>query len=118
MTLLVCCIPSTDILPGCAGTYIDKKCPFTGNVSIRGRILSGRVGSFIVMLSLPLAGGHLRSKAMSSYMYKEEQLQALTRFPCGCCRHCQVYKDDQDNHCQEKLRPLYQEILQVSFLLE
>eukprot|EP01091_Cochliopodium_minus_P020534 TRINITY_DN8_c0_g1_i1.p1 TRINITY_DN8_c0_g1~~TRINITY_DN8_c0_g1_i1.p1 ORF type:complete len:166 (-),score=29.96 TRINITY_DN8_c0_g1_i1:176-673(-) len=25
------------------GTYIDKKCPFTGNVSIRGRILKGRV---------------------------------------------------------------------------
>ncbi|KAE9448271.1 hypothetical protein C3L33_19846, partial [Rhododendron williamsianum] len=24
-----------------AGTYIDKKCPFTGNVSIRGRIISG-----------------------------------------------------------------------------
>ncbi|XP_032772712.1 40S ribosomal protein S11-like [Rattus rattus] len=23
------------------GTYIDKKCPFTGNVSIQGRILSG-----------------------------------------------------------------------------
>lgn len=21
------------------GTYIDKKCPFTGNVSIRGRII-------------------------------------------------------------------------------
>ncbi|MES1914171.1 MAG: 40S ribosomal protein S11-B, variant 2 [Cercozoa sp. M6MM] len=27
------------------GTYIDKKCPFTGNVSIRGRILSGKVQS-------------------------------------------------------------------------
>jgi hypothetical protein len=25
----------------CAGGYIDKKCPFTGNVSIRGRILTG-----------------------------------------------------------------------------
>ncbi|XP_063991029.1 small ribosomal subunit protein uS17 isoform X1 [Diachasmimorpha longicaudata] len=25
------------------GTYIDKKCPFTGNVSIRGRILTGVV---------------------------------------------------------------------------
>ncbi|KAM1173253.1 hypothetical protein ACFX13_026607 [Malus domestica] len=24
-----------------AGTYIDKKCSFTGNVSIRGRILAG-----------------------------------------------------------------------------
>eukprot|EP00735_Rhodelphis_limneticus_P001649 TRINITY_DN12301_c0_g1::TRINITY_DN12301_c0_g1_i1::g.13065::m.13065 TRINITY_DN12301_c0_g1::TRINITY_DN12301_c0_g1_i1::g.13065 ORF type:complete len:167 (+),score=54.07,sp/P17093/RS11_SOYBN/67.74/9e-70,Ribosomal_S17/PF00366.15/6.5e-28 TRINITY_DN12301_c0_g1_i1:40-501(+) len=27
------------------GTYIDKKCPFTGNVSIRGRILKGVVKS-------------------------------------------------------------------------
>ncbi|KAG0570853.1 hypothetical protein M758_2G182200 [Ceratodon purpureus] len=25
------------------GTYIDKKCPFTGDVSIRGRILTGTV---------------------------------------------------------------------------
>merc|ERR1712066_1185697 len=25
------------------GTYIDKKCPFTGDVSIRGRILTGVV---------------------------------------------------------------------------
>eukprot|EP00957_Ditylum_brightwellii_P105625 8053650-Ditylum_brightwellii.AAC.1 len=23
------------------GNYVDKKCPFTGNVSIRGRILKG-----------------------------------------------------------------------------
>ncbi|KAG7877712.1 hypothetical protein KL937_004582 [Ogataea polymorpha] len=27
------------------GTYIDKKCPFTGTVSIRGRILTGTVVS-------------------------------------------------------------------------
>lgn len=27
------------------GSYIDKKCPFTGSVSIRGRILSGIVKS-------------------------------------------------------------------------
>merc|ERR1712230_85606 len=27
------------------GTYIDKKCPFTGNVAIRGRILTGIVQS-------------------------------------------------------------------------
>merc|ERR1712137_783186 len=27
------------------GKYIDKKCPFTGNVSIRGRILRGIVAS-------------------------------------------------------------------------
>merc|ERR1712137_1197480 len=27
------------------GNYVDKKCPFTSNVSIRGRILSGIVKS-------------------------------------------------------------------------
>mmetsp|Transcript_16130 Transcript_16130/g.45181 ORF Transcript_16130/g.45181 Transcript_16130/m.45181 type:complete len:176 (+) Transcript_16130:53-580(+) len=27
------------------GNYVDKKCPFTGNVSIRGRILTGIVRS-------------------------------------------------------------------------
>lgn len=27
------------------GNYIDQKCPFTGNVSIRGRILKGMVTS-------------------------------------------------------------------------
>jgi small subunit ribosomal protein S11e len=27
------------------GHYIDKKCPFTGNVSIRGRILTGTIMS-------------------------------------------------------------------------
>lgn len=32
-----CCLPQ--------GTYIDKKCPFTGGVSIRGRILKGVVVS-------------------------------------------------------------------------
>merc|ERR1712226_147168 len=33
--------PSTAI----EGTYVDKKCPFTGNVNIRGRILKGVVAS-------------------------------------------------------------------------
>ena len=34
-----------NILQATEGTYIDKKCPFTGNVSIRGRILTGIVKS-------------------------------------------------------------------------
>ena len=40
------------------GNYVDKKCPFTGNVSIRGRILKGLVISnkmkrtIVVRLSL------------------------------------------------------------------
>lgn len=31
--------------PRTTGNYIDHKCPFTGNVSIRGRILVGKVKS-------------------------------------------------------------------------
>lgn len=30
------------------GKYIDKKCPFTGDVSIRGRILAGRCIAILV----------------------------------------------------------------------
>ena len=30
------------------GNYVDKKCPFTGNVSIRGRIMTGIVKTFKV----------------------------------------------------------------------
>ena len=33
----------TSFLQAIDGHYIDKKCPFTGNVSIRGRILTGVV---------------------------------------------------------------------------
>jgi ribosomal protein S17 len=35
------------------GNYIDKKCPFTGNVSIRGRIISGVVKSTKVGATRP-----------------------------------------------------------------
>lgn len=31
------------VIQAIEGHYIDKKCPFTGNVSIRGRILTGIV---------------------------------------------------------------------------
>lgn len=34
------------------GTYIDKKCPFTGNVSIRGRILSGQFNAVLTPTNL------------------------------------------------------------------
>ncbi|MCE3049384.1 30S ribosomal protein S11, chloroplastic [Datura stramonium] len=37
--LLRCCVLLS--FPNVVGTYIDKKYPFTGNVSIRGRIIAG-----------------------------------------------------------------------------
>ena len=41
----IACVFSPSLFQAIEGTYIDKKCPFTGNVSIRGRILTGVVKS-------------------------------------------------------------------------
>ncbi|KAE9448345.1 hypothetical protein C3L33_19758, partial [Rhododendron williamsianum] len=42
-----------------AGTYIDKKCPFTGNVSIRGRIISGTCHSAKMMRTIIVRRNYL-----------------------------------------------------------
>jgi len=41
------------------GTYVDKKCPFTGNVSIRGRILKGVVISTKMQRSIVIRRDYL-----------------------------------------------------------
>lgn len=42
------------------GTYIDKKCPFVGNVSIRGRILKGVVVSTKMNRTVVIRRDYLR----------------------------------------------------------
>lgn len=44
----------------CQGTFIDKKCPFTGNVSIRGRILKGLVVSTKMTRTIIVRRDYLR----------------------------------------------------------
>ena len=41
------------------GTYIDKKCPFTGDVSIRGRLLRGTVRSMKMKRTLTIRRDYL-----------------------------------------------------------
>ncbi|KAI3454231.1 hypothetical protein Pfo_010894 [Paulownia fortunei] len=41
------------------GTYIDKKCPFTGNASIRGRILAGTCHSAKMMRTIIVRRNYL-----------------------------------------------------------
>ena len=41
------------------GKYIDKKCPFTGNVSIRGRIIRAQVNSLKMKNSLIIKRNYL-----------------------------------------------------------
>ncbi|CAC5408172.1 40S ribosomal protein S11-like [Mytilus californianus] len=41
------------------GSYVDKKCPFTGNVHIRGRILSGVVLKMKMMRTIVIRRDYL-----------------------------------------------------------
>jgi hypothetical protein len=49
------------------GSYVDKKCPFTGNVSIRGRILKGLVVSTKMKRTIVVRRDYL--KYISKYRY-------------------------------------------------
>ena len=51
------------------GNYIDKKCPFTGNVSIRGRIIKGMVLSTKMKNTIIV-----RSYALSSLCQKTPKI--------------------------------------------
>lgn len=42
------------------GSYVDKKCPFTGNVSIRGRIIKGQVLSVAMKNTVVIRRDYLR----------------------------------------------------------
>ncbi|CAD6589676.1 MAG: ribosomal 40S subunit protein S11A [Alectoria sarmentosa] len=59
------------------GTYIDKKCPFTGEVSIRGRILTGTVVSTKMHRTLVIRREYLHFvKKYSRYEKRHKNLAA------------------------------------------
>ncbi|KAK2997981.1 hypothetical protein RJ639_024850 [Escallonia herrerae] len=58
------------------GTYIDKKCPFTGNVSIRGRVLSGTCHSAKMIRTIIVRRNYLH------YVKKYQRL-VLSTFSCS-----------------------------------
>jgi small subunit ribosomal protein S11e len=60
------------------GSYVDKKCPFTGNVSIRGRILKGMVVS---------------TKMKRTVVVRKDYLQFVPKYKRFCKRHknCSVH---------------------------
>ena len=64
------------------GTYIDKKCPFTGNVSIRGRILTGVVRSTKMNRTLVVRRDYLHYvKKYARYEKRHSNLSAHVS-PC------------------------------------
>ncbi len=79
------------------GTYIDKKCPFTSNVSIRGRILSGIVVSTKMTRTVVLRRDYLhyvkkynryerRHKHLNAHCSPAFRVQAGDNVTVGQCR--------------------------------
>merc|ERR1712094_5436 len=68
------------------GTYIDKKCPFTGNVSIRGRILTGIVKSTKMYRTIIVRRNYLHY--IKKYQRYEKRLSNISAHlsPCFHCK--------------------------------
>merc|ERR1719328_469020 len=64
------------------GTYIDKKCPFTGNVNIRGRILTGIVQSTKMKRTLILRRDYLHYIKKYNRFEKRHKNLAAHLSPC------------------------------------
>merc|ERR1712137_962002 len=66
------------------GTYIDKKCPFTGNVSIRGRILTGIVQSVKMKRTIVIRRDYLHF--IKKYQRYEKRHRNLVAHMSPCFR--------------------------------
>ena len=66
------------------GSYVDKKCPFTGNVSIRGRILTGKIVSTKMNRTVILRRDYLHY--ISKYNRYEKRHRNLSAHVSPCFR--------------------------------
>uniref|UniRef100_A0A7N4PJH6 Small ribosomal subunit protein uS17 n=1 Tax=Sarcophilus harrisii TaxID=9305 RepID=A0A7N4PJH6_SARHA len=80
---LAACPPLTfSSLQAIEGTYIDKKCPFTGNVSIRGRILSGEVVTKMKMQRTIVIRDYLHYIRSTTGFEKRHKNMSVHLSPC------------------------------------
>jgi len=70
------------------GTYIDKKCPFTGNVSIRGRILTGVVKSMKMKRTIVIRRDYLHY--IKKYNRFEKRHNNLSAHLSPCFRDVEI----------------------------
>ncbi|XP_076471494.1 small ribosomal subunit protein uS17-like [Babylonia areolata] len=64
------------------GTYIDKKCPFTGNVSIRGRILTGVVLKMKMQRTIVIRREYLHYVKKYNRFEKRHKNMSVHLSPC------------------------------------
>merc|ERR1711893_527247 len=66
------------------GTYIDKKCPFTGNVNIRGRILTGVVQKMKMQRTIVIRRNYLHYVRKYNRFEKRHKNISAHLSPCFC----------------------------------
>ncbi|KAJ8925971.1 hypothetical protein NQ315_009826 [Exocentrus adspersus] len=64
------------------GSYIDKKCPFTGNVSIRGRILTGVVQKMKMQRTIVIRRDYLHYVRKYNRFEKRHRNMSVHLSPC------------------------------------
>merc|ERR1711920_1036796 len=64
------------------GNYVDKKCPFTGNVSIRGKILKGMVVSTKMKRTIIIRRNYLHYIKKFNRFEKRHSNMAVHCSPC------------------------------------
>merc|ERR1712042_268945 len=64
------------------GTYIDKKCPFTGNVSIRGRILTGVIQKLKMNKTITIRRDYLHYIKKYNRFEKRHRNMSVHLSPC------------------------------------
>ncbi|VVC98337.1 unnamed protein product [Leptidea sinapis] len=80
---LTSCLPITrNSREAIEGTYIDKKCPFTGNVSIRGRILTGVVQKMKMQRTIVIRRDYLHYLPKYNRFEKRYRNMSVHLSPC------------------------------------
>ncbi|CAO1634678.1 unnamed protein product [Sympodiomycopsis kandeliae] len=93
------------------GQYIDKKCPWTGNVAIRGRILSGRVISTKMTRTVVLRREYLHY--VPKYNRYEKRHKNLVAH-CSPAFRVQVGDDVTVGQCRPLSKTIRFNVLSVS----
>ncbi|XP_065051429.1 small ribosomal subunit protein uS17-like [Rhopilema esculentum] len=98
------------------GTYIDKKCPFTGDVSIRGRILTGIVQSMKMKRTLVMRRDYLHY--IKKYNRFEKRHKNLAAHVSPCFRDVQMGDLVTVGQCRPLSKTVRFNVLKVSKVLK
>jgi len=94
------------------GTYIDKKCPFTGDVSIRGRILTGIVVKTKMMRTIVIRRDYLHY--VRKYNRFEKRHKNISAHCSPCFRDIKVGDIVTVGECRPLSKTVRFNVLKIS----